>query len=233
MATVETSRVEALMSAEDEIEIGPLRRDEIPEVARFHCRWFGPGSELQVDGASLAMLGGEFLASAFYTANFDNPNLHVHVARWDGRIVGFNVFASDRRAVGRHALLRHLPRLVGSTLLALVRHPLALVHLLSNLKYLRGEDAAWLRDDDAHWLVFTVEPELRSQEFVERTGRRLTAEMFGAMEEELRARGCPAWYGTVWVSNAPMNRFMERIGAVPIGQSEAQGHLVNYWRKAL
>lgn len=219
--------------ATDELEIGPARRDELPAVARLHHRWFGPGNELEVEGASLALLGARFLADAFYGANLDNPHFGVHVARCCGRIVAFNCFVSDRDRIGRHAILHHLPRLVWATLRAVAKHPAAVVHLIRNLQYVRGERAPWIEPRDAQWLVFTVEPEFRSKEYTERTGRRVAAEMFAAMEDELRRRGCPGWYGTVWVSNGPMTRFMERAGARVIGKARAQGHLVSYWRRAL
>jgi hypothetical protein len=212
------------------LEIGPLRREEARAVARLHYQWFGP--ELG-RGSSLAMLGEDWLADAFYAANFENPHQGVQVARWDGRVVAFMHYATQRRRIARWTLAHAGPTLAWCTLRSLVRQPWMLPHLLANLVYVGGEQLPFLAEDDAHWTLFAVEPDFRSKEFERETGIWVAGAMLDAMEADLRSRGVRAWYAAPAPDNPPINRFMERAGASRVGEAKAQGITLLYWRKQL
>lgn len=212
------------------LEIGPMRAQEIRAVARLHHAFFGAG---RGRGSSLAILGEDWLAEAFYGANFANPHQGVQVARWDGRVIAFLHYATDRRRIARWTL-RHAFRAVAwSTLRAVVRRPSVLLHLLGNAAYLRGERLPFIPPTDAHWTLFGVEAAFRSKQFEEANGVWVAGAMLEAMEADLRARGLIAWYAAPSPDNPPINRFMERAGAARVGEAMAQGIPLLYWRKAL
>src|SRR5688572_11344157 len=89
--------------AAPEVEIGPLRQEEIGAVSELHYSFFGGPDHAH----SLARMGPDFLADVFYGPSFDNPDFHVDVARADGHLVGFSVYVSDATSVFRRTLLRH------------------------------------------------------------------------------------------------------------------------------
>lgn len=211
-------------------EVGTLRRDEAPAVARLHYRWFGPKLGR---GSSLAMLGEDWLADAFYGANFANPHQGVQVARWDGRVIGFMHYATDRRRIARWTLAHAGFALIASTLRSILRRPAVLRHLLGNVVYMGGEQLGFLDGADAHWTLFAVEPEFRSREFERETGIWVAGAMLEVMEADMRARGVRAWYAAPAPDNPPINKFMERAGAFRVGEARSQGIKLLYWRKPL
>jgi hypothetical protein len=225
-----TSASRQLKAAPVEFEVGAMRRDEARAVARLHHQWFGPALGR---GSSLAMLGEDWLARAFYGANFANPHQGVQVARWAGRVVGFMHYAIDRRRIARWTLAHAAPALVGATLRAIVRRPAVLRHLLGNLVYVGGEELSFLAESDAHWTLFAVEPEFRSKEWERETGIWVAGAMLEVMEADMRARGVRAWYAAPAPDNPPINKFMERVGAFRVGTARAQGIELLYWRKLL
>lgn len=211
-------------------EVGAMRRDEVGAVARLHYQWFGP--ELG-RGSSLAMLGEDWLADAFYGANFKSPYQAVQVARWDGRVIAFMHYATDRRRIARWTLAHAWPVLAWCTLRSIARAPRVLRHLLGNLAYVRGENLAFIPDSDAHWTLFAVEAEFRAKEFEREHGIWVAGAMLEVMEADMRARGVPAWYAAPAPDNPPINKFMERVGAFRVGEAKAQGIALLYWRKLL
>ncbi len=211
-------------------EVGVMRRDEVGAVAKLHYQWFGP--ELG-RGSSLAMLGEDWLADAFYAANFANPHQGVQVARWDGRVIAFMHYATDRRRIARWTLAHAWPVLAWCTLRSIAREPRVLRHLLGNLAYVRGENLAFIPDSDAHWTLFAVEAEFRAKEFEQAHGIWVAGAMLEVMEADMRARGVPAWYAAPAPDNPPINKFMERVGAFRVGEAKAQGIELLYWRKLL
>lgn len=220
----------AQAQARARFEVGTMRRDEAPAVARLHHQWFGP--ELG-RGSSLAMLGEDWLADAFYGANFSNPYQGVQVARWDGRVVGFMHYATDRRRIARWTLAHAWPALIGCTLRSILRRPATLRHVLGNFVYVGGENLTFIEDDDAHWTLFAVEPEFRSKDWERETGIWVAGAMLEVMEADMRARGVRAWYAAPAPDNPPINKFMERVGAFRVGEAKAQGIPLLYWRKLL
>ena len=154
-------------NAAGRFEVGVMRRDEVGAVAKLHYQWFGP--ELG-RGSSLAMLGEDWLADAFYAANFANPHQGVQVARWDGRVIAFMHYATDRRRIARWTLAHAWPVLAWCTLRSIARAPSVLRHLLGNLAYVRGENLAFIPDSDAHWTLFAVEAEFRAKDFEKAQG---------------------------------------------------------------
>jgi len=212
------------------LEVGAMQPQEVSDVARLHYRWFGP--ELG-RGSSLAMLGEDWLADAFYGANRENPHQAVQVARWEGRVIAFMHYAIDRRRIARWTLAHAWPALLRCTLRSLARDPRLLRHLLGNLTYVRGENLTCIEEGDAHWTLFAVEPQFRSKEFELAHGTWVAGAMLEVMEADMRARGVRAWYAAPAPDNPPINRFMERAGAIRVGKAKAQGIELLYWRKIL
>lgn len=218
------------VQADVSVRVGAMEPDDVPAVARLHHEFFALG---ELHGHSMAKLGPGFLAEVFYRPNLDNPHFFVDVARLGREVVGFSVYVTDRHRVFRHTLRHHLVRAAWQVLRQGLLRPRTMLHLLGNLRYVRGEESPWLERTDAHWLLFAVRPEYRSREFERRAGTWLAGEMFRRMETTMAAHGCQAWYAAPGVHNPAINRFMERCGAEHVGTATAQGLEVHYWRRRL
>jgi hypothetical protein len=212
------------------VSIRPLQERHVAGVAGLHSSLFGDPVQ---NGYSVATLGPVMLGDVFYRLNLDNDSFHCDVAVWDGRVIGFSVYSTDRSRVFRHPLLIHPARLIWSTARTLVRRPLALRALLGNLMYLFGERLPFLDGVQGWWIVAGVEPDYRTKAFEERAGGPIASRLFDRMEEGLRAAGCQSWYGVVRPDNVPINRFLQRRGAREVGMSAAQGLSMRYYVRRL
>ena len=208
--------------------VEPLAATDIEGVAALHHRLFGDPDR---NGHSVATLGSRFLARSFYPLNLDNPHFHCDVAKVDGRVVGFSVYTTSKDDIFRYLLRRRLVQLAWSGLQLVVRDPRRIRALLGNARYFAGERPAFLEGVPGWWLVAGVAPEFRTPEFEGKAKGKIAALMFDRMEQEMRATGCSAWYGVVHPDNAPINIFLKRRGAEPVGTANAQGKPMLYYVK--
>lgn len=200
------------------------------EVAELHHHLFG---DADFNGHSIAALGSRFLRQGFYRLNTDNPALRTVVARADGRVVGFSVYATSREGLFAHLLRRHPLALAGSVARAVAERASALRTLLANLRYLREERPAFLGGVEGWWIVAGVHPDGRTRTFERRAGTRVAQAMFDAMEADMRRVGCRGWYGVVRPDNAAINAFLHRQGARVAGTGRSQGLEMTYFVKRL
>ena len=207
-------------------EITPMRREDIPAVATLHHALFG---DPVVNGHSIATLGADFLADAFYTLNLDNPGIRCLVARLDGRVIGFSVYAIDKDSVFRHLVRRHPVRLALAAARTLLRRPSTIGAFASNARYMGGEHLSFLDGVSGWWIVAGVEPEARTPAFEQRVGGKVAAQLFDQMESHMRAVRCDAWYGVVRPDNPQINTFLQRRGARAVGTAKAQGLEMRYY----
>lgn len=210
------------------LEIVRLSESDITAVARLHYELFGVG---EIRGHSAAKLGPTFLEHVFYGVNLDNPYFFCTVARYQSRVIGFSVFTTDHHKVFRHMIRRHPVRTTWVTLRVIVKNPSVLRLLMSNLRYLGGEKTSLVQAVPGWWIVAGVDPEHRSQAFVERAGAHVAVKLFDHMEQVLQNASCPSWYGVVHPDNIPINRFLQRRGAQMIGRATAQGMDMLYYVK--
>lgn len=206
--------------------IAPMRAADIPAVATLHHSLFG---DPKVNGHSIATLGARFLADAFYTLNLDNPGIRCLVARHEGRVIGFSVYAIDKDSVFGHLISKHPVRLALAAARTIIAKPSTLSAFLSNARYMRGERIPFLDGVSGWWIVAGVYPEAREPEFERRIGGRVAAQLFDRMESHMRAVQCAAWYGVVRPDNKAINIFLQRRGAVEAGQANAQGLSMRYY----
>lgn len=223
--TAETAPL-TVSTAPADFVIAPMRHDDIPEVATLHHALFG---DPKVNGHSIATLGPEFLARAFYALNLDNPGIRCLVARHEGRVVAFSVYAIDKDSVFSHLISKHPVRLGVASALTLLRNPSTLGAFWSNARYMGGERLPFLDGVKGWWIVAGVYPEARDPAFEKRIGGRVAAQLFDRMESHMRAVGCPAWYGVVRPDNPPINIFLQRRGAKEVGTAPAQGLEMRYY----
>src|SRR5262245_57327993 len=85
-------------------EVGSMRADEAPLVAQMHFDFFGVG---EMHRHSIANFGPAFLERLFYRLNLDNPYFFVDVARYNGKVIAFSAYTSDRQRVFRYMLRKH------------------------------------------------------------------------------------------------------------------------------
>lgn len=220
----------ALSPAPVRLEVRLATKSDHAEVAELHHALFG---DADFNGHSIAALGPRFLRDAFYGLNADNTGLRVVVARADGRVVGFSVYATNREGLFAHMLRRHPAGLVAGAAGAVLERPSAVGTLAANLRYLREEQPAFLADVTGWWIVAGVHPDARSRRFERRAGARVAQAMFDVMEADMRAVGCGAWYGVVRPDNAAINAFLQRQGASVAGRGRSQGLEMVYYVKPL
>jgi hypothetical protein len=210
-------------------DVGPMERAEIPAVADLHCEFFGHGDD---HGTSLAGLGPAFLAEVFYDLNVDNPHFFVDVARWEGAIVGFCVYASDWRLASRHLTRRHPVRLAWRCLRFAVRQPFRVVrHLAANVQFAAEAVPAIVRPIPAWHMLIGVTPEHRSRAFRERTGIWVGGELWEQMVRTLRSRGRDQLWSAVAADKPGINQLYTSLGAEFLGQASLQGIACNLFRK--
>ena len=205
-----------------ELEIGPLKREEIDAVAELHHGFFGGPDHVH----SLARMGPRFLADVFYSPAFDNPHFHVDVARAGAQLVGFNVYVSDAPRVFRRTLLRHPFQIAVGVLRQAVRHPIDVTqHVLHNVTFVSGRLPPEVADVRGHFLLVGVLPEYR--------GQKIAGEFWMRMEQGLRAAGCSAFWGAPAAANAPVHRVFQSFGARQVATGIVQGIDCVYYRKDL
>ncbi|GMV10193.1 MAG: hypothetical protein AMXMBFR55_19270 [Gemmatimonadota bacterium] len=208
------------------LEITAMETEDIAAVAALHHSLFG---DPRINGHSIATLGAGFLADAFYALNLDNPGIRCLVARLDGRVIGFSVYAIDRDSVFRHLVRRHPLRLMLASARTILRRPSTIGAFVSNARYMGSERLPFLDDVPGWWIVAGVEPEARTPEFEARIGRRVAAQLFDSMEAHMRSVRCNAWYGVVRPDNPQINAFLQRRGARDVGTARAQGLTMRYY----
>lgn len=211
--------------------VGPMTPAEAPIVARLHFDFFGRG---EMHGTSIANFGVEFLEEVFYRLNLDNPYLFVDVARCDGAIVAFSVYASDGARVFRQTLRRHFGGVGLALLRVALRKPLSVLgHLFSNLQFLREQTPEAIRGIRAWYFLLGVKPEYRTREFRQRTGIWVAGELWQHMEQTLRRAGCDQFWTAVGAHNGPMNELHRRWNMELVATGRVQGLPSNYYRKSL
>jgi ribosomal protein S18 acetylase RimI-like enzyme len=213
---------------ETAFEVGPMHPDDIPAAARLHADMFGDPA---VHGHSIATLGRDFLERGFYAPNLDNPYLCCTVARYRKEVVGFSVYSTDHEKAFQHLLRRHPVSVAVAGLRAIAARPRLLGVILSNMRYIGGEKLPFLARVHGWWIVAAVDPSFRTPEFERKTGIHVASRLFDHMEETMRDRKCPNWYGVVRPQNAAIKKFLERRGATLVGNSRAQGLQMDFYVK--
>ena len=215
----------------DTVDIGPLRADEVAEVAQLHFDFFGPGHGR---GHSLALLGPGFLADVFYRVNLDNPFFFVDVARYQNEVIGFSVYSSDHRRVFRHTLRRHFLQIGWSVIKQWIRHPIITSGLvLRNSAFIMETLPPETRGIPAWFILLGVKDAYRTREFQQRTGVWIAGAFKQRLESILREKGHVEYWAAPFVENEIAIQFYTKIKATLIAQGTVQGLRANYYRMSI
>lgn len=206
------------------------RDQDCAELGRMHFELLGDPAR---NGYSLATVGPEFMAEAFYRLSLDNPHFHCDVARVDGTIAGFHVFTSQASSLTSFLVRHHPARLLLAAIGSVLRRPRALLAILRNLRYLGGEQLPFLAGVNGWWIVAGIPPEFRSREFEATIGGSIAHMMMARMEETFRTEGVDCWYVVVPPDNIPSTIFVQRCGARHEGTAFAQGKEMRYYIKRM
>ena len=215
----------------DTFEVGAMRPDEVAAVAQMHYDFFGVG---EMHGHSIANFGPGFLDRVFYRLNLDNPYFFVDVARFNGKIIAFSAYTSERNKVFRYTLRKHFLRIGWHMFGNFVRHPIKVIsHVAGNLAFLTDGVPDELKEIKGLWLLLAVKPEYRARDFKERTGIFVADAMWDQMENTLRAHGCTEICSSPGRHNAPINGLFVKHNAELVTCVPVQGVPSNYYRKRL
>jgi len=206
------------------------RAADCAELGRMHFELLGDPVR---NGLSLATVGPEFMADAFYRLSLDNPHFHCDVARVGGTIAGFHVFTSEASSLTSFLVRRHPLGLTLAALRSILRRPRSLLAILRNLRYLGGERLAFLAGVKGWWIVAGIPPEFRTKAFEQTIGGSIAHMMMARMEDTFRAEGVDRWYVVVPPDNIASTIFVQRCGAVHRGTASAQGKEMRYYIKEM
>jgi hypothetical protein len=206
------------------------RADDCAELGRMHFDLLGDPAR---NGYSLATVGPEFMADAFYRLSLDNPDFHCDVARVDGQIAGFHVFTSEASSLTSFLVRHHPLGLLLAAVRSVLRRPRALVAILRNLRYLGGEQLPFLAGVKGWWIVAGIPPQFRQKDFEATIGGSIAHMMMARMEKTFRQAGVDRWYVVVPPDNVPSTIFVQRCGAVHGGTAFAQGKEMRYYIKQM
>lgn len=211
------------------VEICALQSADIPAVAELHFTLFG---EPQQGGHSVAMLGRQFLEKVFYGLNLSNESFFCDVAKNGGRVIGFSVYSSHRDRVFRRLVRQQFLQTSWECAKILAWRPALLGNFFSNIRYLGGEPLPAAIRGTGWWIVAGVYPEFRETQWEQQHGGNVASRLFDRMEQTLRERKCPGWYGVVRPGNTAINKFLLRRGAREVGSATAQGLSMLYYYKS-
>ncbi len=206
------------------------RESDCAELGRMHFELLGDPTR---NGYSLATVGPEFMAQAFYRLSLDNPDFHCDVARIDGTIAGFHVFTSEASSLTGFLVRHHPAGLLLAAVRSVLRRPRALVAILRNLRYIGGEQLAFLAGVKGWWIVAGIPPQYRTKAFEATVGGSIAHRMMARMETTFRERDVQQWYVVVPPDNIPSTIFVQRCGAVHEGTAFAQGKEMRYYIKRM
>ncbi len=229
--STKVSAVAVQPNAAAQFSVGRMQPADVAEVARMHFEFFGAGTG---HGHSVANLGQKFLEQVFYGANVDNPYLFVDVARFEGQIIAFSVYASDGDRVFRETLRRHFGAVVGGSLRVALLHPgRFLRRVFGNLQFFNESRPDVVRGINGWYFLLGVKPAYRTREFKQRTGIWLAGELWRHMEQTLYEQGCRRFWTVVGAHNGPMNELHRRMRMELVAEGKIQGLASNYYVKDL
>jgi hypothetical protein len=206
------------------------RATDCPALGRMHFDLLG---DPERNGHSLATVGPEFMANAFYRLSLDNPHFHCDVARVNGTVIGFHVFTSEADSLTSFLVRHHPLGLAWAAIGSAARRPRSLIALGRNLRYLKGERLSFLAGVKGWWIVAGIPPQYRSKEFEATIGGSIAHMMMARMEATFRELGVDRWYVVVPPDNVTSTIFVQRCGARHAGTALAQGKEMRYYIKSM
>jgi hypothetical protein len=213
--------------APDEFVVRPIRQDEVRAAAALHFEFFGGR---HVRRWTFLKLGSRFLETVFYRLNLDNPYFFALGAFWGERLVGLQVFTTDRYKMFDHLLKKHAVRLLWHVLKAFGCRPLALCRFLfAKIRSFKKDDVPpHVRRIPASLLLMLVRPEVRTKSFIASTRVWVGGELLEAMEEALRANGCSEYWAETTEDNSFVYNLARRVGARCVGEAMRQEVLLRF-----
>ncbi|MEO6444509.1 MAG: hypothetical protein ABIZ91_05040 [Gemmatimonadaceae bacterium] len=206
------------------------RASDCRELGQLHFQLLGDPVR---NGHSLATIGPEFMAEAFYALSLDNPHFHCDVARSDGVIAGFHVFTSEAASLTAFLVRRHPVGLAWAALRSVLRRPRSLIALARNVRYLGRDQLPFLQGIRGWWIVAGVSPQFRTNPFEATIGGSIAHMLMARMEALYREHNVPSWFVVVPPDNVPSTIFVQRCGARHSGTAFAQGKEMRYYVKQM
>jgi len=166
-------------------EVDPANQDDVAAITRLHLTLLGHGP--------MARLGELFLRRFCYTVLIKDGLLRAALYEVDGRPAGFIAYTTRSITFHRIAVRRHWVYVALLTIISVARDPRILLHLLKGIR-------------------LTLLPEYRSREFVRRTGRRISCELFARTREYFRREKIASFRLLVEADNREALLFYHAMG---------------------
>lgn len=203
----ETSGAPRPDAGESGVSIRPLDpRDAraVDAVSALHERLLG--------GSPVVQLGPQFMRRFYYRKLVQDGLIRCELCYVNEKPAGF--IAYTRRATDflGQGIRRHWLYLSFLMLSIILRSPRHLQVILRTLGMMQKRSAIPGKQYDAEALSLGVLPEFRSREFVQGTGRRLSAELFDRARAYFREKGIPEFHLLVEAGNREAVLFYHSYG---------------------
>ena len=158
--------------------LDPRSTDDIEAAVRLHT--------LLLPRSPVVQLGPEFMRHFYYRTLIEDGLLCCDLYYWQGDAAGFIAYTKHASSFLASGLRRHWVFLAALMVWVTLRHPARLMVMLRVLGMMRGRRGRTGSISEGESLSFGVLPEYRSREFVGRTGRRISMELFEGVREYFR-----------------------------------------------
>jgi len=152
--------------------INPDDKKDVAAVANMHL-------EL-LDWGEMAGLGKLFLERFCYKTLVKDDLMQVSLYEVNGRPVGFIAYTAHSLSFHRRALKKHFSYIAFLIFLSVLRKPIVIFHLIRAIRLIRSRrsEIDHRKDAGGEILAIGVLPEYRSLKFYNRTGLRISEELF-------------------------------------------------------
>jgi ribosomal protein S18 acetylase RimI-like enzyme len=197
--------------------LDPRDSSAVDAIARLH-------SEL-LPGSPISRLGRRFMRRFYYRLLVADRLIGGHLFYVEGQPAGFIAYTAQPGRFMIEGLKRHwlfLSGLMGADLLADPRRLRTVIWTLNHMRQPGHAPAP----GEGEILSFGVSPEFRNSQFVRRTGRRVSAELFECARDYFRRQGIAHYRAVVESGNREALLFYHAHGCRPKAGERLPGRVV-------
>ena len=184
--------------------LDPRSVTDVESAVRLHA--------LLLPRSPVARLGSAFMRHFYYRVLIEDGLVRCDLYHCQGVAAGFIVYTTYPSDFMAQGLRRHWLYLALLMVGLGLRHPVRLAVMLRVLTSMRGRRSQAGSISEGEALSFGVLPEYRSSEFVRRTGRRISRELFQRASEYFRREKIASFRLLVEADNREALLFYHAMG---------------------
>jgi ribosomal protein S18 acetylase RimI-like enzyme len=184
--------------------LDPQDRSDVADAARLYAAL--------LPNTALTKLGEDFMKGFYFGALVEDGIIRCDLYYYQGRPAGFIAYTEQGWGFVSVSVRRHWFRLGMLLGWSVLRNPARLKTIGEVLLLMRKRGDEPPPPYRAEFLVFGVLPEFRSREFIQQTGRRISAELFENAKQCFARLGLPGFRLMVEADNREAVLFYHRMG---------------------